>query len=150
MPNMPVLKIKRLHADAIMSKYQTEGAAGFDLHALESLVLQAGKRVAVKTGLAIEIPKGYELQIRPRSGLAINHGISVLNTPGTIDCDYRGEIMVILINHSQEDFHIHKHDRIAQAVLNIAPQATLKEVQTLSQSERGEKGFGSSGIKHKE
>lgn len=104
----------------------------------------------IGTGLAFEIESGFEIQIRPRSGLALKHGISVLNTPGTIDSDYRGEIKVILINHSQEDFCIKQGDRIAQAVINEIVRAVFEVVDNLTPSVRGEGGFGSSGISHKE
>ena len=140
------IKIKKLHKDAEIPKYQSMEAAGFDLHSIDELVLKAGDRVVVSTGLAFEIESGFEVQVRPRSGLALKNGISVLNTPGTIDSDYRGEIKVILINHSGEDFIIHKGDRIAQGVVNEITQAVFAEVEMLSESQRGESGFGSSGV----
>lgn len=140
------IKIKKLHKDAEIPKYQSMEAAGFDLHSIDELVLKAGDRVVVSTGLAFEIESGFEVQVRPRSGLALKNGISVLNTPGTIDSDYRGEIKVILINHSQEDFIIRKGDRIAQGVVNEITQAVFAEVEMLSESQRGESGFGSSGV----
>ena len=140
-----VLKVQRLSDEAIIPRYHSAEAAGFDLHSIDEVVLKAGERVAVRTGLAFEIDKGYEIQVRPRSGLAIKNGISVLNTPGTIDSDYRGEIMVILINLGKEDFAIHKGDRIAQAVVQRVWQVDFVEVNDLAQSERGAKGFGSSG-----
>ncbi|WP_295738905.1 dUTP diphosphatase [uncultured Helicobacter sp.] len=140
------IKIKKLHKDAEIPKYQSVEAAGFDLHSIDELVLKAGDRAVVGTGLAFEIESGFEVQVRPRSGLALKNGISVLNTPGTIDSDYRGEIKVILINHSGEDFIIHKGDRIAQGVVNEITQAVFAEVEKLSESQRGESGFGSSGV----
>lgn len=140
------IRIKKLQKDAIIPTYQTPQAAGFDLHALESSVIKAGERALVQTGLAFEIDEGYEVQVRPRSGLALKHGISVLNTPGTVDSDYRGEIKVILINHSCEDFTIQKGDRIAQGVVCLVYQAEFEEVQILAESVRGEGGFGSSGL----
>ncbi len=145
-----ILKIQKLNPKAIIPKYQSSGAAGFDLHTIESCTLKAGEYKAIATGLAFEIPEHYEMQVRPRSGLAIKHGISVLNTPGTIDSDYRGELMIILINHSKQDFHIQEGDRIAQAVIQRAQQVVFRETKQLSQSERGDKGFGSSGISIKE
>lgn len=144
------LKIKKLHPDAIIPAYQSAYAAGFDLHALSESILPAGCSMLIGTGLAFEIESGFEIQIRPRSGLALKHGISVLNTPGTIDSDYRGEIKVILINHSQEDFCIKQGDRIAQAVINEIARAVFEVVDNLTPSIRGEGGFGSSGISRKE
>ena len=140
------IKIKKLHPQAIIPKYQTTFSAGFDLHALDSHILKANERALISTGLAFEIESGFEVQVRPRSGLALKNGISVLNTPGTIDSDYRGEIKVILVNHSQEDFIIRKGDRIAQGVVNEITQAVFAEVEKLSESQRGESGFGSSGV----
>ena len=116
------------------------------MHSIDEIVLKAGDRAVVSTGLAFEIESGFEVQVRPRSGLALKNGISVLNTPGTIDSDYRGEIKVILVNHSQEDFIIRKGDRIAQGVINEITQAVFAEVEKLSESQRGESGFGSSGV----
>ena len=139
------LKIKKLSPDAIIPAYQTEFAAGFDLHSIEDYVLKRGERKLIKTGLAFEIEPGYEVQIRPRSGLAFKHGITVLNTPGTIDADYRGEIMVLLINLGEEDFEIKKGDRIAQAVIAPVIQAEFEEVDKLSVTKRGKGGFGSTG-----
>lgn len=140
-----VLKIKKLDNKAIIPNYQTKGAAGFDLYSIEDVVLNPGERKLIKTGLAFEIEYGYEVQIRPRSGLAYKYGITVLNSPGTIDSDYRGEIKVLLINHSDEAFNIKKGDRIAQAVLAKVIQADIIEVKELSVTTRGDKGFGSTG-----
>ena len=145
MQSSPTIKVQKLSKEAIIPSYHSLEAAGFDLHSLDEVCLRAGERLAVRTGLAFEIEKGYEIQVRPRSGLAIKNGISVLNTPGTIDSDYRGEIMVILVNLSKEDFVIHKGDRIAQAVVQRVWQVEFCEVDSLSESERGKKGFGSSG-----
>lgn len=141
------LKIKKLHKDAIIPKYQTKGAAGFDLHAIEGGILGAGCRTLIKTGLAVEVPEGYELQVRPRSGLALNNGISVVNSPGTVDCDFRGEVGVILINHGVEFFQWKPGDRIAQAVIAKVEHADIEVVETLSETERGEGGFGSTNKK---
>lgn len=140
------LKIQRLHPQAIIPAYQSAGSSGFDFHALESTFVPAGDIGVVRTGLAMEIAQGFELQVRPRSGLALKHSISVLNTPGTIDSDYRGEIMVILINHGAKDFAINQGDRIAQGVIAPVVQVAFEEVSTLTHTERGDKGFGSSGI----
>ena len=140
------VKIKQLHPDALIPQYQTLGAAGFDLHAIEDYKLSAGERVLVKTGLAFELQSGFELQIRPRSGLALKNGISVLNAPGTIDSDYRGEVGVLLINHSKEDFAIKKGDRIAQGVVARYERVEFEVCEELGESARGAGGFGSSGV----
>lgn len=131
-----------------LPKYQTELSAGMDLYAniSEPITLKSLERTLVKTGLFISLPKGFEAQIRPRSGLAFKNGISVLNTPGTIDADYRGEIGVILVNLSAQDFTINDGDRIAQMVIAKHETATWEEVENLDETERGEGGFGSSGI----
>ena len=139
------LKIKKLNKDAIIPAYQTSLAAGFDLHSIEDCIIKPMERKLIKTGLAFEIEEGYEVQIRPRSGLAFKHGITVLNSPGTIDADYRGEIMVLLINLGSEEFEIKKGERIAQAVVSPVVQAEFEEVEELSQTKRGEGGFGSTG-----
>ena len=130
-----------------LPKYQTELSAGMDLYANidEPITLKPLERTLVKTGLFISLPKGYEAQIRPRSGLAFKNGITVLNTPGTIDADYRGEIGVILVNLSSQDFTINDGDRIAQMVIAKHETATWEEVNTLEETERGEGGFGSTG-----
>lgn len=139
------VKVKILNPDAIVPKYQTEEAAGFDLHSIEEKTIKAGERDVIKTGLAVALPKGYELQVRPRSGLALKNGITVLNTPGTVDSDYRGELMVILLNTSNEDFAVKKGDRIAQAVIKEILQADFAVVDELDSTERGTGGFGSTG-----
>ena len=129
--------------------YSTPLSAGMDLRAnlKEPLTLEPMQRALVPTGLFIELPEGYEAQVRPRSGLAIKHGITVLNTPGTIDADYRGEIMVILINLSNEPFTINNGDRIAQMVIARHETAELIQVEELSDTERGQGGFGHTGTK---
>ena len=142
---MAILKIKKLNNDALIPEYQSKGAAGFDLCAIEDLTLTQGKFALIPTGLAFSIKKGYEIQVRPRSGLALKHGITVLNTPGTVDSDYRGEIKVILINLGNEDFVIKKGERIAQAVLCKVKQAKIKIVKKLDKTARGKSGFGSTG-----
>ena len=139
------IEIKKLNPKAHIPAYQTEEAAGFDLHAIEALTLNAGERALVKTGLSMALPFGYELQIRPRSGLAFKHGITVLNSPGTVDSDYRGEIMVLLINHSNEAFKIEIDERIAQGVVQEVHQASFEIVENLSETSRGSGGFGSTG-----
>jgi len=140
-----VLKIKKLNNEAIIPAYQTKEAAGFDLHSIDDAVINPGERKLIGTGLAFEIEYGYEVQIRPRSGLAFKHGITVLNSPGTIDSDYRGEIKVLLINHGNEPYEIKKGERIAQAVIAPVIQAEIIEVDELSDTQRGAGGFGSTG-----
>ncbi|MFT3917917.1 dUTP diphosphatase [Cloacibacterium sp.] len=134
-----------------LPKYQTELSAGMDLYANidEPITLKFLERTLVKTGLFISLPKGYEAQVRPRSGLAFKNGITVLNTPGTIDADYRGEIGVILVNLSAADFTINDGDRIAQLVIAKYETAIWEEVENLDETERGEGGFGSSGVSKK-
>ena len=129
--------------------YETSASAGVDLRANldESVVLKPFERILVKTGLFLEIPEGFEGQVRPRSGLALKKGITVLNSPGTIDADYRGEVGVILINLSQEDFTIEDGERIAQLVFCKVEQANWENVEILTETHRGEGGFGSTGVK---
>ena len=131
-----------------LPKYQTELSAGMDLYANidEPITLKPLERTLVKTGLFISLPKGYEAQVRPRSGLTFKNGITVLNTPGTIDADYRGEIGVILVNLSSQDFTINDGDRIAQMVIAKHETAIWEEVENLDETNRGEGGFGSSGV----
>ena len=128
--------------------YETEGAAGMDIRANinESIILKTLERVVVKTGLFIALPVGYEAQVRPRSGLAAKKGITVLNSPGTIDADYRGEIGVILVNLSNEDFYIKDGERIAQLVIAKHARLTWEVVGVLEETKRGESGFGSTGV----
>lgn len=127
--------------------YQTAGAAGLDLVAdlIEPIRLAPGERSAVPTGLAVEIPTGYEGQVRPRSGLALRHGLTLLNSPGTIDADYRGEIQVLMINLGQEAVEIRRGERIAQLIVAPVCRATLREVETLATTPRGAGGFGHTG-----
>ena len=134
-----------------LPKYQTELSAGMDLYANidKPITLKPLERTLVKTGLFISLPKGYEAQVRPRSGLAFKNGVTVLNTPGTIDADYRGEIGVILVNLSADDFTINDGDRIAQLVIAKYETAIWEEVENLDETERGEGGFGSSGVSKK-
>ena len=128
-----------------LPRYASEDAVGLDVSAAEELILQPGERHAVATGFAIEIPRGYEVQVRPRSGLAMKHGITCLNTPGTIDSDYRGEVKVILINLGQAPFEIRRGERIAQLVPAPVLRADFVEASELSDTERGSGGFGSTG-----
>jgi dUTP pyrophosphatase len=147
------IKIKRLpHADGLpLPAYQSAGAAGLDLVAAvpadAPLSLPAGGRILVPTGLVMDIAAGFEAQVRPRSGLALKYGVTVLNSPGTVDSDYRGEVGVILINHGEKDFQISRGDRIAQLVVAPAPQARLTLVDDVATSVRGAGGFGSTGAK---
>lgn len=148
MPTDPVVvPIRRLpHGEGLaLPAYATGGAAGMDVLAAEDVTLPPHGRQAVATGLSVEIPSGYEIQVRPRSGLALKHGISVLNTPGTIDSDYRGEIRIILMNHGTEAFAVSRGDRIAQLVLAPVIQAEWHEVAELGETQRGSGGFGSTG-----
>ena len=125
--------------------YETEGAAGMDLRAAEDIVLKPGARCLMPTGISIALPLGYEAQVRPRSGLAVKHGVTVLNAPGTIDCDYRGEVKVPLINHGEDDFTIARGDRIAQMVIAPVTRIDWRTVEMLDDTKRGAGGFGSSG-----
>lgn len=142
------IPVKRLeHAgDLPMPSYETTGSAGMDIRAAEATNIVPGKRGLVGTGFAFAIPEGYEVQVRPRSGLALKKGISVLNTPGTIDSDYRGEIKVILANLSEEDFVVERGDRIAQIVVAPVQRGNLIEVSELDETDRGAGGFGSTGV----
>ena len=146
---MTEILIKRLSKDVALPKYETKDSSGLDLAANtdKQIKILPGKSEIISTGLAVAIPKNFEIQIRPRSGLAAKSQISVLNTPGTIDADYRGELKVILINLSDKVFVVEKGLRIAQMVLCPVVKATLKEVAELENTERGSGGFGSTGIK---
>ena len=146
---MTEILIKRLSKNVTLPRYETEDSSGLDLAANidEQIKILPGKSEIIPTGLAVAIPKNFEIQIRPRSGLAAKNQVSVLNTPGTIDADYRGEIKVILINLSDKVFVVEKGLRIAQMVLCPVIKATLKEVKRLETTERGSSGFGSTGIK---
>jgi dUTP pyrophosphatase len=144
---MKVLVINKSNNE--LPAYETIGSAGLDIRAFieESITLKPLERKLIKTGLFLEIPVGYEAQVRPRSGFALKNGVTVLNTPGTIDADYRGEVGVILINLSQENVEIHSGDRIAQLVFAKVEQAEWMQVEMLSETERGTGGFGSTGKK---
>jgi len=141
------IQLKRLpHGEGLpLPAYATPGAAGMDVVAAEELILAPGARHAVATGLSVAIPDGYEIQVRPRSGLALKHGITCLNTPGTIDSDYRGEVKVILANLGSEPFEIKRGERIAQLVPAAVQQAAFVEVEALDDTARGAGGFGSTG-----
>ena len=141
------IKLTRLpHGDGLpLPKYATEHAAGLDVVAAEDLVLEPGQRHAVSTGFAIEIPHGHEVQVRPRSGLALKHGITCLNTPGTIDSDYRGEVKVLLVNLGNDDFEVTRGTRIAQIVFAEVTRARVEERSLSGSTGRGSGGFGSTG-----
>lgn len=141
-----ILKVKKLMPDAIVPHYAHPGDAGMDLFANERLELAPGATGLVKTGIAIELPGGTEAQVRPRSGLALRHGITVLNSPGTIDEGYRGEVAVILINHGRESLTIEKGSKIAQMVVQPVLRLEVEETDTLSDTRRGQGGFGSTGM----
>ena len=144
----PALRVRRKDALVSLPGYASSGAAGMDLRAFipDEITVPSLGRIKIPTGLFMEIPKGYEAQIRPRSGLAAKSGVTVLNTPGTIDCDYRGEVEVILINLGTGPFTVKNGDRIAQMVISPVVRAELSETDTLSETERGTGGFGSTGI----
>ena len=152
MGNNVTIAVKRLPAaeGLALPKYETAGAAGLDLIAAledgERITIQPGARAMVPTGLQMAIPENYEVQVRPRSGLAVKKGVTVLNSPGTIDSDYRGEVKVILINHGEEAFVIQRGERIAQMVIAPVTQAAWDEVNTLPETARGEGGFGSTKV----
>lgn len=150
-PSLQIALMPQSHFDKLeLPAYETAQSAGVDLRAAvpeeDPLTLQPGERALVPTGLALQIPRGFEAQIRPRSGLAIKNGITALNSPGTIDSDYRGEVRVILINHGQETFVIERGMRIAQMVIAPVTQAEFFVVGALSETERGDGGFGSTGV----
>lgn len=147
------VELKKLEnfADLALPAYETSLAAGVDMRAAipsdTPIHLQPGTRLLVPTGLAMALPAGYEAQIRPRSGLAYKHGITVVNTPGTVDADYRGEVKILLINHGADTFTINRGDRIAQMVIAPVTQVVFEAVDTLSETDRGAGGYGSTGVK---
>ncbi len=147
-PNLSIVRLPNA-ADLPLPSYETSQAAGMDLRAAigenEPLLLAPGERALVPTGLSIELPKDHEGQIRPRSGLAFKHGITVLNSPGTIDADYRGEVKILLINHGRETFEITRGMRIAQMIVAPVVQVKIRQVSELGNTDRGEAGYGSTG-----
>jgi dUTP pyrophosphatase len=152
MPSSPVpveVQVLPHAADLPLPRYETEHAAGMDLRAAvdQPLVLQPGERAGIPTGLRIALPPGYEAQVRPRSGLAARHGITMVNTPGTIDADYRGEVTVLLVNLGQEPFTVSRGDRIAQMVVAPVSRVQWEQVDELGETARGEGGFGHTGVK---
>ncbi len=140
------VRVKRLTPDAKIPKAAKVGDVAFDLYSVIDHKIEPGERYAVPTGIAVEIPPGYEGQVRPRSGLALKEGITVLNTPGTIDSGYRGEVKTIMINHSDVSFQITKGMRISQLAIRPVPEVSFIEVDELSDTDRGEGGFGSTGV----
>ncbi|WQT06934.1 dUTP diphosphatase [Helicobacter pylori] len=140
------IKIRKIHPNALIPKYQTEGSSGFDLHAVEEVVIKPHGVGLVKIGICLSLEVGYELQVRTRSGLALNHQVMVLNSPGTVDNDYRGEIKVILANLSDKDFKVQVGDRIAQGVVQKTYKAEFIECERLDETSRGSGGFGSTGV----
>ena len=140
------LGIKRLHPDATLPAYAQASDAGMDICSIEDLSIDPGARALVHTGLAFELPPQFEAQVRPRSGLALKKGVTVLNSPGTIDAGYRGEVGVILANFGKEPFEVRKGDRIAQVVVAPVTQAEIVEVASLDETDRGAGGFGSTGV----
>lgn len=140
------LSFKRVHPDAVLPAYAHPSDAGMDIRSVEELTIPVGKRALVHTGLVVNLPPAYEAQVRPRSGLALKAGVTVLNTPGTIDAGYRGEIGVILINLGENDFEVKKGDRIAQLVIAPVTQPTVVEATEIDETDRGSGGFGSTGV----
>ncbi|WRB91921.1 dUTP diphosphatase [Helicobacter pylori] len=140
------IKIQKIHPNALIPKYQTEGSSGFDLHAVEEVMIKPHSVGLVKIGICLSLEVGYELQVRTRSGLALNHQVMVLNSPGTVDNDYRGEIKVILANLSDKDFRVQIGDRIAQGVVQKTYKAEFIECERLDETSRGSGGFGSTGV----
>lgn len=139
------LSFKRIHPDAVLPAYAHPGDAGMDVRSVESLEIAPSRRALVHTGLVAEIPEGYEIQVRPRSGLALKYGVTVLNTPGTVDAGYRGEIGVILANFGEEPFKVSPGDRIAQLVVASVTTAEISETNDVGATDRGDGGFGSTG-----
>ncbi|WQW27424.1 dUTP diphosphatase [Helicobacter pylori] len=140
------IKIQKIHPNALIPEYQTEGSSGFDLHAVEEVTIKSHSVGLVKIGICLSLEAGYELQVRTRSGLALNHQVMVLNSPGTVDNDYRGEIKVILANLSDKDFKVQVGDRIAQGVVQKTYKAEFIECERLDETSRGSGGFGSTGV----
>lgn len=144
---MVKLKVRKINDKAIIPEYAHKGDAGMDLFSVEDVIIEAGESALIHTGIQIELPEETEAQVRPRSGLALKHSITVLNTPGTIDEGYRGEIAVILINHGKNAFMVETGMKIAQMVIKPVLRVSIEETNSLSSSDRGEGGFGSTGLK---
>lgn len=139
------VRFKRIHPDAALPSYAHEGDAGMDVRSVEDATIPAGGRLLVHTGLVMALPPGYEAQVRPRSGLALKHGVTVLNTPGTVDAGYRGEVGVILANFGDAPFEVRKGDKVAQLVIAPVTRALVEETDSVDDTERGAGGFGSTG-----
>ena len=144
---MAKIRIKKIRDNAVTPHYEHDGDAGMDLYAVEDSTLCPGERKLIPTGLQVEVPKGYEMQIRPKSGLALKHGITVLNTPGTVDSCYRGEVGVIMLNTAAADYEVKAGEKVAQAVIARVEKAVIEEVEELTETQRGSGGFGSTGRK---
>ncbi|RMF06540.1 dUTP diphosphatase [Candidatus Woesearchaeota archaeon] len=144
------VKVQKIRPDAIVPYYAHKGDSGVDLFANETKEIKPGERTLISTGIKIAVPEGYEAQVRPKSGLALKHGITVLNTPGTVDSGYRGEVGVIVINLGNEKYLVEKGKKIAQMVFQKVEEAELEEVEALDETSRNEGGFGSTGLEHKE
>jgi len=143
---MVKIKIKKIHPDAVIPSYEHKGDSGMDVFATHLVIIPPRERTLIKTGLIFEIPKGYEVQVRPKSGLALKEGITCLNTPGTIDSNYRGELGVILINHGSKSYVVNPGQKIAQLVVQKVEEAKFKVVEDVSKTSRGSGGFGSTGL----
>ena len=141
------VKVKKLSNHAQLPSYATDGSAACDIFAAEDAIVEHGNFKLIKTGLSIELPAGYEAQIRPRSGLALKHGVTILNTPGTLDEDYRGELCILLMNHGKSDFRVSRGDRIAQMLISKVHRIEWEISESLSETKRGSGGFGHSGMK---
>lgn len=140
------VRVVKLHKDAVLPHYAHPGDSGMDLYSIEDVIIPPGDTRLVRTGLKIAVPDQYEAQVRPKSGLALQHAVTLTNTPGTIDSGYRGEICVILINHGREAYHVQKHVKIAQLVICPVVRAKIVEVEQLDETSRGGGGFGSTGL----
>lgn len=144
---MAKIRIKKIRDNAVTPHYEHDGDAGMDLYAVEDVSLRPGQRELIPTGLQVEVPKGYEMQVRPKSGLALKHGITILNTPGTVDSCYRGEVGIIMFNTSDRDYEVKAGEKVAQAVIAKVEKAVVEEVGELTETQRGPGGFGSTGKK---
>ena len=140
------LRFRKIHPDAVLPSYAHPSDAGMDVRSVEDLVIAPGGRALVRTGLVMLLPPMYEAQVRPRSGLALKNGVTVLNTPGTVDSGYRGEIGVILANFGETDFQVKKGDKVAQIVIAPVTQPTIEETDIVDETDRGSGGFGSTGV----
>jgi dUTP pyrophosphatase len=140
------IQIMKVHQDAIIPHYAHHGDSGMDVYSIEDKILEPGETALIRTGLKLAVPENYEVQVRPKSGLALKHSVTLVNAPGTIDSGYRGEVGVILINLGHEPYHVKKHTKIAQFVVCPVIHATVNEVQSLDDTVRGEGGFGSTGL----